>query len=87
MKRTFTELGFDKGKLPLDLFADMSTYYYNNRHQKFREEWDGKGLYVNWWEQDAFMIALPNQLKSYWQARSFQCHAVYLLPFFTFNYL
>ena len=43
VKRTFTELGFAKGQLPLDLFASMQTYYYNNRQHKLREEWDAKG--------------------------------------------
>ena len=44
VKRTFTELGFAKGQLPLDLFASMQTYYYNNRQHKLREEWDAKGI-------------------------------------------
>lgn len=41
--RTFTELGFSIGKLPLDLWGSMSTYYYNNRENKIIEEWDHKG--------------------------------------------
>ena len=41
--RTFTELGFSIGKLPLDLWGSMSTYYYNNRENKIVEEWDHKG--------------------------------------------
>lgn len=41
--RTFTELGFSIGKLPLDLWGSMSTYYYNNRDNKMVEEWDHKG--------------------------------------------
>ena len=61
--RTFTELGFNRGKLPLDLFASMSTYYYNNRVNKMREEWDSKGVFVNWWERDVYMIGMPWVLK------------------------
>eukprot|EP00606_Chrysophyceae_sp_TOSAG23-5_P001581 GSChrysophyteH2.ASY1.ANO1.1252.1 assembled CDS len=67
--RTFTELGFSKGKLPDDLFQSIRTYYYNNRMQLAREEWDDKGLFVNWWEVEAYMIAIPWRLKSYWQRR------------------
>ena len=63
VKHTFTELGFDKGQLPLDLYTSMSTYYYNNRHSKALEEWDTKGVFVNWWERDVFMIGMPWGLK------------------------
>ena len=31
VKRTFSKLGFDKGRLPNDLYASMRSYYYNNR--------------------------------------------------------
>ena len=69
VKRTFTEVGFSKGKLPLDLFASMSTYYYNNRANQFKEEWDSKGVFVNWWEVDAQFIGMPWRLKKLWQRR------------------
>lgn len=67
--RTFTELGFDKGRLPDDLWSSMSSYYYNNRNNKVREEWENKGMFVNWWEHDAYMIGMPWGLKRYWQSR------------------
>lgn len=41
--RTFTELGFGIGKLPLDLWGSISAYYYNNQMNKIREEWDTRG--------------------------------------------
>lgn len=70
VKRTFTDLGFALGKLPLDLYSSMRTYYYNNREEYFREEWDTKGgVHVNWWEVDANMIGMPWELKKYWQRR------------------
>eukprot|EP00605_Chrysophyceae_sp_TOSAG23-4_P000032 GSChrysophyteH1.ASY1.ANO1.33.1 assembled CDS len=69
VKRTFTELGFAKGKLPVDLFTSIRTYYYNNQNQLAREEWEDKGLFVNWYEVEAFMIGMPWNLKSYWQQR------------------
>lgn len=57
VKRTFTELGFTLGKLPPDLWGSMSSYYYNNRNSKFREEWAAKGplpSLINWF--------LPSQI-------------------------
>ena len=69
VKRTFTELGFARGKLPLDLFASMSTYYYNNRLSLLREEWSGNRVFVNHWEVDVYMIIMPWVLKKYWQSR------------------
>jgi hypothetical protein len=67
--RTFTDLGFAIGKLPIDLYASMSAYYYNNRDSLTLEEWDSKGLYVNWWESPVYMIGMPWELKRYWQSR------------------
>jgi len=67
--RTFTELGFNKGRLPNDLWGSMNAYYYNNRNRKVREEWESKGPFVNWWEVDAFMIQMPWFLKRKWQSR------------------
>jgi hypothetical protein len=50
--RTFSPLGFDKGSLPsLDplVWGSIQAYYQNNKgHGAVREEWDYKGLYVNW---------------------------------------
>lgn len=61
--RTFTPFGFSKGRMPTDLWASVSAYYYNNRNNRVLEEWDSKGLYVNWWERDVFFIPMPWVLK------------------------
>lgn len=41
VKRTFSPLGFDKGRLPDDLYASLGSYYYNNRNAPHvvHEEW------------------------------------------------
>ena len=61
--RTFTPFGFSRGKLPHDLFGSMSAYYYNNRDQATMEEWESKGVFVNWWETDVFFVPMPMGLK------------------------
>ena len=65
VKRTFSSLGFDKGRLPNDLFGSMRAFYYNNRNPPHRlmEEWDSKGLYVNYWETDCNFIQIPVSVK------------------------
>ena len=63
VKRTFTEFGFNKGRLPTDLFASMSAFYHNNQHHATIEEWGGKGVFVNWWERDVYFISMPFKLK------------------------
>jgi len=63
--RHFTDVGFARGRLPTDLFNSMTTYYYNNRNNRMREEWKSKGLFVNWWEVDAHFISMPHSLKVY----------------------
>lgn len=69
VKRTFTELGFAKGKLPKDVWASLSTYNYNNKANAAREEWDRKGFFVNWWEVTPYLLGMPWGLKKYWQER------------------
>ena len=66
VKSTYTPLGFAKHRLPGEVWADMLSYYHNNRRENVTEEWDAKGLYVNWWEVDPQMIALPWSRKSRW---------------------
>ena len=67
--RTFTEFGFSNWKLPIDLYTSMDTYYYNNKKHFALEEWDTKGVFVNWWQVDVFMLGMPWGLKKYWQGR------------------
>lgn len=70
--RTFSSLGFDKGRLPDDLFASLNSYYYNNRNPPHRvaEEWGlNKGVFVNYWETDVNFIQIPWHLKARWQDR------------------
>lgn len=71
VQRTFSALGFDTGRLPNDVFGSMRAFYYNNRAPPNRllEEWDSKGLYVNYWETDCNFIQIPWELKFIWQER------------------
>mmetsp|Transcript_19232 Transcript_19232/g.19366 ORF Transcript_19232/g.19366 Transcript_19232/m.19366 type:complete len:478 (+) Transcript_19232:83-1516(+) len=69
VRRTFTEWGFQKGHLPNDVWGSIQAYYYNNRNNHVREEWETKGHAVNWWDKDAKMIGMPWGLKGYWQTR------------------
>jgi len=65
VKRTFTELGFQRGRLPPDLFNYLSTYYYNNQYQYMLEEGHDFGLGTNYWEQDSHVIDIPFRIKVY----------------------
>ena len=56
--RTFTEYGFNKGKLPLDLYSSMESYHYNNKEHFAREEWESRGLHVNWYQAEVFMLGM-----------------------------
>jgi len=72
IKRTFSALAFDKGRLPDDMFASLGAYYYNNRNppHKVLEEWGRhKGVFVNYWESDCNFIQIPWHLKRRWQGR------------------
>lgn len=72
IKRTFSALAFDKGRLPDDMFASLGSYYYNNRNppHKVLEEWGShKGVFVNYWETDVNFIQIPWHLKRRWQGR------------------
>lgn len=67
--RTFSPLGFKKGRLPKDVFASLSAFYYNNAQNVVREEWKGKGVFVNWWETDVQFLQIPWDLKNTYQGR------------------
>lgn len=69
VKRTFSALGFAKGKLPRDVFASMGAWFYNNRQNKVLENWTGKGFFVNWWESKVYVIPIPPSLANLWQGR------------------
>ena len=72
VKRTFSPLGFQKGRLPDDMFASLGAYRYNNRNppHKVHEEWGShKGVFVNYWETDVNFIQIPWNLKRRWQGR------------------
>jgi hypothetical protein len=63
LSHKYTHIHTHTGRLPPDLWASISGYYYNNRNNKVLEEWGGKGLYVNWWETDVYFIPMPWDLK------------------------
>ena len=70
VQRTFSSLGFAKGKLPDDVFANMAAFYYNNRHNAVSEEWDNSaGIFVNWYESDVNFVTIPWDTKKKWQLR------------------
>jgi hypothetical protein len=63
--RTYTEFGFNKGRIPKPLFASMQAFFYNNNKFRAKEEWGPgkKGVFVNWWDQDVHMVQMPPALK------------------------
>jgi hypothetical protein len=63
VKRTFTDLGFNRGRLPHDLWGSISAYHYNNRNSKSLEEWYAKGVFVNWYDAPVYFIPMPWKLK------------------------
>jgi len=67
--RTFSPLGFKKGRLPNDVFASLGAFYYNNAQNVAREEWTNKGVFVNWWETDVLFLQIPWEMKKIYQGR------------------
>lgn len=43
--------------------------YHSNPPHRLMEEWDSKGVYVNYWETDCNFIQIPWELKRWWQLR------------------
>ncbi|KAL3939400.1 MAG: hypothetical protein SGBAC_005868 [Bacillariaceae sp.] len=69
IKRTFSPLGFAKGRLPDDVFASLGALYYNNQNNVCLEEWGGKGVFVNWWETGVAFLQIPWRIKEMHQQR------------------
>jgi hypothetical protein len=67
VQRTFTELGFKKGRLPPDVWSSISAYYYNNKEHSTFEEQAGASVFINWWEAPCYFIGMPWGLKGRWQ--------------------
>ena len=63
VKRTFSPLGFQKGRLPPNLFASMGAFYYNNANHVVREQWADGEFQINWYEADCLFVQLPWALK------------------------
>ena len=63
VSRTFTEVGFHRSKLPLDLYNSLSAYYYNNRFSYSREDGNDMSLTTNFWQADSHLIQMPFRIK------------------------
>jgi hypothetical protein len=63
VSRHFTGVGFNKGRLPKDLFRSMTTFYYNNHPYRIHELANRKGVFINWWESDVHYISMPFNLR------------------------
>lgn len=63
VSRHFTGVGFNKGRLPKDLFNSMTTFYYNNHPYRIHELANRKSVYINWWESDIHYISMPYRLR------------------------
>jgi hypothetical protein len=44
-------------------------FFLLQNHGSTREEWHGKGVYVNWWEVEPIILQMPWQLKTMWHER------------------
>jgi hypothetical protein len=73
LSRTFTKFGFEKVRLPADLWSSISTYYHNNRHSLSIDYQQLENLHtVNWWNSTTSpsprlkRIEIPPILKRYW---------------------
>mmetsp|Transcript_12228 Transcript_12228/g.24398 ORF Transcript_12228/g.24398 Transcript_12228/m.24398 type:complete len:549 (-) Transcript_12228:284-1930(-) len=71
IKRTFSPLGFTKGRLPDDMFASMGSFYYNNAKFAIPEESapNYDKVFINWWESPVHFVQIPWGLRSKWQDR------------------
>lgn len=69
VKRTFSDIGFKKGKLPLDVFASISAYYYNNINHFTNEEQVSRSVFVNYWQAPCYFLGMPWGLKKLWQKK------------------
>jgi hypothetical protein len=69
--RTFTKYGFEKIRLPSDLWSSISTYYHNNRYSLSKDYRQFDNLHtMNWWNRSSSeelkRIEIPPILNKYW---------------------
>ena len=67
--KNYTSTGSKVVQAPPHVWAPISTYYYNNRHQWMLEEWSpwADAAFVNHWESLVYVIPLPTKMKASWQ--------------------
>lgn len=70
ISRTFTEFGFEKVRLPPELWSSISTYYRNN-YQSYSIDYTQLNNFhtVNWWNSSSLpmkKIEIPPILEKYW---------------------
>jgi hypothetical protein len=66
----YTKLGFEKMKIPEELFAKIKSFYDENKDKAKLENWPRGNTYVNAWEAPTFMISLEdNNLRGGWDLK------------------
>jgi hypothetical protein len=66
VKRTFSELGFKKDKIPDYIWHSIYAFYYNNINNAIREDRENNNYVLNWWESELNLIHIPPVLSTYW---------------------
>lgn len=66
IRRTFSRRGFEKSRLPKDLWNLISTYHYNNRDKFVQEE---PNFVINWQSAPSYVLSMPPNLLHYLQGR------------------
>ena len=69
VKRTFSKMGFELGRLPKDLWASMATFYYNNKERSIVEFWTRNDVITNHYDVESEMTFVPFGLRACWQIR------------------
>jgi hypothetical protein len=61
----YTQDGYEKRRLPEDVYDKLYSFYMNNKANHQLEHWSGSSTYVNHWESETRFLPLPDSTKRY----------------------
>eukprot|EP00596_Hydrurales_sp_CCMP1899_P004049 CAMPEP_0119051006 /NCGR_PEP_ID=MMETSP1177-20130426/72760_1 /TAXON_ID=2985 /ORGANISM="Ochromonas sp, Strain CCMP1899" /LENGTH=474 /DNA_ID=CAMNT_0007030053 /DNA_START=344 /DNA_END=1768 /DNA_ORIENTATION=+ len=59
-QHNYTEMGFKKTRVPMEVWADIQAFYEENKHKEAKEDWPRGNTYVNSWDSPSQMISFED---------------------------
>lgn len=62
-QHNYTEMGFKKTRVPIEVWADIQSFYEENKNKEAKEDWPRGNTYVNSWDSPSQMISFEDSVR------------------------